>query len=278
MDRDPSDHRHSADGDLAGRRLVLVSLAGRNLVDLVDALEDSGASVLEVQSIERAQRAVMGSGTAVVVDAKVVTRALHAGLRALGRQAAVIVLTPGGTVRERTEMLHSGADHVLPSHDPDEVVATLVAVLRRSGSPVAGGRTDILRTGDITLHLLDRTATAAGRTLDLTFLEFDLLAYFLAHPGEALSRDRLLAEVWGYDVGGRDTVTVHVRRLRTKIEADPARPTLLRTVRRIGYRLDPQSGTVSSDQDGQPRSRRWSDDPGCNGHVRVTALPRGLSS
>ena len=261
MDSDPSDHRHGTDGDLAGRSLVVVSLAGRNLVNLVDALQDSGASVVEVQSLERAGRTVQGTGTAVVVDAKVVTPGLHAGLRALGRQSAIIVLVPGGTVRERTEMLHSGADHVLPSDDPDDVIATLAAVLRRSGSPGGGGRTDILRTGEITLHLLDRTATTAGEPLDLTFLEFDLLAYFLTHPGEALSRDRLLADVWGYDVGGRDTVTVHVRRLRTKIEADPASPTLLRTVRRIGYRLDPQSSSVSSDQDGQHRSRRWSDNP-----------------
>jgi len=237
---------------------VLVSLAGRDLVGLVDALQESGASVVEVQSLERAQRTAQGAGTAVVVDAKVVGPALHAGLRALGRQSAVIVLTPVGTARERTELLHSGADHVLPSDDPDEVVATLAAVLRRSTSPGGGGRADILRAGDITLHLLDRTATAAGEPLDLTFLEFDLLAYFLAHPGEALSRDRLLADVWGYDVGGRDTVTVHVRRLRAKIEADPARPTLLRTVRRIGYRLDPQS--ARTDQDGQTPSRRWSDD------------------
>lgn len=263
MDRDSSDARYDTDGDLAGRTLVLVSLAGRDLVGLVDALQESGASVVEVQSLERAQRTAQGAGAAVVVDAKVVGPALHAGLRALGRQSAVIVLTPEGTARERTELLHSGADHVLPSDDPDEVVATLAAVLRRSTSP-GGGRADILRAGDITLHLLDRTATAAGEPLDLTFLEFDLLAYFLAHPGEALSRDRLLADVWGYDVGGRDTVTVHVRRLRTKIEADPARPTLLRTVRRIGYRLDPQSAR-SDDQDGQTPLRRWSDDRSARG-------------
>lgn len=77
-----------------------------------------------------------------------------------------------------------------------------------------------------------------GRCLTLTALEFGLLAYFMTKAGQALTRERLLADVWGYDVGGLDTVTVHVRRLRMKIEVDPSRPALLRTVWGTGYRLE----------------------------------------
>ncbi|MBA3798851.1 MAG: winged helix-turn-helix transcriptional regulator [Geodermatophilaceae bacterium] len=107
--------------------------------------------------------------------------------------------------------------------------------------PTAKQMSQVVLAGEIRLHLLQRTATTALRTLALTPLEFDLLAYFVAHIGEALSRDRLLENVWGYDIGGRDTVTVHIRRLRQKIEADPSRPTLLQTVWGIGYRLNPNS-------------------------------------
>jgi DNA-binding response OmpR family regulator len=87
------------------------------------------------------------------------------------------------------------------------------------------------------VHLPTRQGTCGGRLLSLTALEFDLLAYFIAHAGEALGRERLLADVWGYDIGGLETVTVHVRRLRKKIESDPSRPLMLETVWGVGYRL-----------------------------------------
>ena len=83
-----------------------------------------------------------------------------------------------------------------------------------------------------------RKATLSGRELALTAREFDLLAFFLTHPGEAYSRVELLEKVWGWDFGDQSTVTVHVRRLREKIEADPADPQRVTTVWGVGYRYN----------------------------------------
>ncbi|HEY3199235.1 MAG TPA: helix-turn-helix domain-containing protein, partial [Actinomycetes bacterium] len=81
-----------------------------------------------------------------------------------------------------------------------------------------------------------------GQPLQLTGREFDLLAFFLANPGRAFGRAELLQKVWGWSFGDQSTVTVHVRRLREKIEADPANPVLLATVWGVGYRLDVPDG------------------------------------
>lgn len=79
----------------------------------------------------------------------------------------------------------------------------------------------------------------AGAQVNLTMREFDLLAHLMAHPDRAFTRDELLDQVWGWNYGDKSTVTVHVRRLREKIEADPAAPTRLMTVWGVGYRWDP---------------------------------------
>jgi DNA-binding response OmpR family regulator len=100
--------------------------------------------------------------------------------------------------------------------------------------PVAAELTD----GDLRLQMTARTATRGGRELPLTTREFDLLAFFLAHPGVAYSRTDLLEKVWGWDFGDQSTVTVHVRRLREKVERDPAKPTRVATVWGVGYRYD----------------------------------------
>jgi len=108
-------------------------------------------------------------------------------------------------------------------------------VLRRSAKPA---RDAVLVDGDLQADLTARRATLAGTALALTNREFDLLAHFLTHPGEVFSRDQLLNEVWGWEVGDRSTVTVHVRRLREKVEVDPAEPNRLVTVWGVGYRWD----------------------------------------
>jgi DNA-binding response OmpR family regulator len=119
----------------------------------------------------------------------------------------------------------------------EEVVAALTAVLRRAARRAQEPAADVIAAGDLSVHLAARVATVAGQALRLTSLEFDLLAYFVARPGRSITRERLLRDVWGYDIGGLDTVTVHVRRLRTKIELDPSRPQHLQTVWGVGYRL-----------------------------------------
>ncbi|MGW7359088.1 winged helix-turn-helix domain-containing protein, partial [Streptomyces sp. NPDC054802] len=88
-----------------------------------------------------------------------------------------------------------------------------------------------------------RRAVKDGRELALTLREFDLLAHLMRHPGQAIGRERLMQEVWGWEFGDLSTVTVHVRRLRGKIEDDPGQPKLIQTVWGVGYRFDvPEEG------------------------------------
>ena len=95
-----------------------------------------------------------------------------------------------------------------------------------------------LADGNLRLLMSARQATLDGAELSLTTREFDLLAFFIAHPGVAYSRTDLLEKVWGWDFGDQSTVTVHVRRLREKIERDPAKPARVATVWGVGYRYD----------------------------------------
>jgi DNA-binding response OmpR family regulator len=101
--------------------------------------------------------------------------------------------------------------------------------------------------GPIRLDLTAHKATLHDEPLSLTGREFDLLAFLMAHPDQAFTRSDLMQEVWGWTFGDQSTVTVHVRRLREKIEPDPASPTYLTTVRGVGYRLEtptPQAPTT----------------------------------
>lgn len=196
---------------------------------MVNASDLSGA---------RRRAAVLGPTAVVVIDLPRETEAARFAVTALRGQDAVLLLMATATGAERIALLRAGADHVLGTDEAGEVIACLSSVLRRGRSEQAIGEPDILRVGDLCLDLSTRTAAAAGRCLTLTALEFGLLAYFMTKAGRTLTRERLLADVWGYDMGGLDTVTVHVRRLRMKIEADPSRPALLRTVWGAGYRLE----------------------------------------
>jgi len=226
--------------------LVVLAVLGRNCAgDVVAALEQAGVSVRVTSNLAEARcsTARFLSRATVVVDPPAITESIHAGLGVLSRQGAVLVRVAGATTQERIDLLNSGADSVLASVDPGEVVAALGAVLRRTRTSTRKDVPQVVCAGEICVHLDHRTATAAGRSLALTPLEFDLLAYLVLHAGEALSRDRLLEDVWGYEIGGRETVTVHVRRLRRKLEADPSRPTRLQTVWGIGYRLNPDVTT-----------------------------------
>jgi DNA-binding response OmpR family regulator len=100
---------------------------------------------------------------------------------------------------------------------------------------------DVLTDGDIELDSVRHEVTRAGSPLSLTAREFDLLRFLLSHAGEAFSREDLLREVWGWSFGDQSTVTVHVRRLREKIEDDPTRPVRLVTVFGVGYRWEEAS-------------------------------------
>jgi DNA-binding response OmpR family regulator len=97
----------------------------------------------------------------------------------------------------------------------------------------------VLRGGGVEVDLVAHEAHRDGQRVPLTTKEFDLLAHFLSNPKRAYRREALLEAVWGWSVGDAATVTVHVRRLREKVETDPSAPRHLRTVRGVGYRFEP---------------------------------------
>ncbi|MFD5187600.1 response regulator transcription factor [Streptomyces sp. NPDC058357] len=152
----------------------------------------------------------------------------------------VIMLTARGDEDDRVLGLETGADdYVTKPFSPRELVLRVDSVLRRAGAAARpAGRSALLEGAGLVLDPAARRATWEGRVLALTLREFDLLAFFLRHPGRVFGREELMREVWGWDFGDLSTVTVHVRRLRGKVEADPARPELIRTVWGVGYRLD----------------------------------------
>jgi DNA-binding response OmpR family regulator len=154
----------------------------------------------------------------------------------------VIMLTALGEEEDRVLGLETGADdYITKPFSPRELVLRIGSVLRRANGPdVLDRSAGLLADGDLTLDLDGRKATLAGEDLVLTTREFDLLAHFLQHPGQVHRRPELLEQVWGWTFGDQSTVTVHVRRLREKIEADPVHPKRLATVWGVGYRYDPQ--------------------------------------
>ena len=152
----------------------------------------------------------------------------------------IIMLTARGEEHERVFGLRLGADdYVVKPFSPREVTARVDSVLRRThharGSDERSAGT--LSGGPIHVDLTARTVDVAGRRVELTAREFELLAFLMRHPDEAFSREELLERVWGYRFGDTATVTVHVRRLRSKVEADPSQPKHLQTVWGIGYRF-----------------------------------------
>jgi two-component system response regulator ResD len=152
----------------------------------------------------------------------------------------IIMLTALGEVDDRIAGLEVGADDYLTKpFSPRELVLRVEALLRRSGAVSRLSRpVQPVRAGGVELDLVARRATRDGVELSLTVREFDLLAFLLAHPGSAYSRQQLLREVWGWTFGDQSTVTVHIRRLREKVEADPTNPRLIQTVWGVGYRLE----------------------------------------
>jgi DNA-binding response OmpR family regulator len=154
-------------------------------------------------------------------------------------RTAFILLTAKGEESDRIAGLSLGADdYVVKPFSPAELVARVDAVLRRLDTAVEHGPP--LRFGELTIDPAGRRAHRDGDELALTTREFDLLLFLARHPGQAFTRTQLMDQVWQYAFyTDTSTVTVHIRRLRAKVEPDPSQPRFIQTVWGLGYRFSP---------------------------------------
>jgi DNA-binding response OmpR family regulator len=153
----------------------------------------------------------------------------------------VVMLTARGSEEDRVLGLDLGADdYVSKPFSPRELTARVKAVLRRAGSQLEeADETGTLEYDGLEIDLGAREARVRGELATLTAREFELLTFLARRPRQVFRRDQLLERVWGYTYGDTSTVTVHIRRLREKIEDDPSAPRRIATVWGVGYRFDP---------------------------------------
>jgi DNA-binding response OmpR family regulator len=164
-------------------------------------------------------------------------------LRAIG-DIPIIMLTALGGEADRVHGLELGADdYVGKPFSPRELALRVDSVLRRATGRSAA--VAIVRDGDLVVDVARHVVTRAGDEIALTGREFELLRFLVTHAGTAHSREQLLQQVWGWSVGDQSTVTVHVRRLREKVEPDPRSPVRLVTVWGVGYRWEPAAEEAS---------------------------------
>ena len=158
----------------------------------------------------------------------------------LTRDIPIIILTAKAEEADRVLGLESGADdYVTKPFSPRELIARIRAVLRRADKNfLEAEEKETLVLGPIKMDLRQHKVMVRDNEIELTPKEFDLLHLLMSHPGRAFSREYLLENLWGYEFfGDTRTVDVHVRRLRQKIEDNPAQPYWLETVRGVGYRI-----------------------------------------
>ena len=214
--------------DVTVREVVVSYLraAGHDVAEAAD-----GVAGLELMARSPADLVVLDLMMPGIDGLEVCRRLRRAG------DVPVVMLTALGSEQDRVVGLELGADdYVTKPFSPRELVLRVDSVLRRTRS--APEEPVLLRDGDLVVDAARHEAVLGGVVLPLTGREFDLLRHLVAHPGRAFSRDELLREVWGWTVGDQSTVTVHVRRLREKVEADPTSPVRLVTVWGVGYRWE----------------------------------------
>jgi DNA-binding response OmpR family regulator len=175
----------------------------------------------------------------VVLDVMLPNRSGLDVLRDLGQRIPVILLTARTDETDRVLGLELGADdYVIKPFSPRELVARVRSVLRRAAPPTAPA---VLRFDGLSIDTGAREVAVDGASVTLTAKEFDVLAHLASHPRQVFSRSQLLGAVWDSSPDYQDpaTVTVHVRRLRNKIERDPEQPRWISTVWGVGYRFEP---------------------------------------
>jgi two-component system, OmpR family, phosphate regulon response regulator PhoB len=223
--------------------MILVVDDDNDLVDVVrSALEREGYAVDDAGDGETALTKIADDSPELVVLDLGLPKVR--GLDVLRRvrednSVPVIVLSGMSDEADRIVGLELGTDdYVVKPFSPRELVARVRSVLRRSRSSQVAGR---LEFDDLAIDLSTREVSLGGKLVELRRREFDLLAFLCASPRQVFTRDQLLLYVWEVEPEwqGAATVSEHVHRLRAKLEADPARPTRIVTVRGVGYRFEP---------------------------------------
>jgi DNA-binding response OmpR family regulator len=206
--------------------------------ELAEALDDAGYPWRVVATTDDTSRLEPDDGwSGAVVSATTDPEAAFALCRALRKRedplSPLLLIVKAGMLEglELAEDLFD--DFVLDNADMEEIEARLAHLFWRTGR---GKKHDVIAYGPLALNLETYQAVIAGRPLDLTYMEYELLRFLAAHPGKVFTRETLLSRVWGYEYyGGARTVDVHIRRLRAKFGEENAH--LIDTVRSVGYRF-----------------------------------------
>jgi len=155
-------------------------------------------------------------------------------------QVPIIMLTAKDTEIDKVVGLELGADdYVTKPYSKNELVARIRAVLRRGNGIVNEGDAGVLSVANIRMDIDRHQVSVGGQPISLPLKEFELLEFLMRNAGRVLTRNQLIDRVWGSDyVGDTKTLDVHIKRLRAKVEKDPANPTLIQTVRGLGYKIE----------------------------------------
>jgi two-component system copper resistance phosphate regulon response regulator CusR len=221
-------------------KILLIEDEKKTAAFLRKGLTENGLAVdVAAEGNQGLQLALAGTYSLIILDVMLPQRdgwSILGALRRGDRKTPVLFLTARDSIRDRVKGLELGADdYLVKPFAFSELLARVRNILRRDSA----GPADVVRVGDVEIDLLSRRATRAGVRLDLTPKEFMLLALFARHRGEVLSRELLAERVWDMEfVGDTNVVDVHVRRMRSKLD-DPFAQKLIRTVRGVGYVLEP---------------------------------------
>lgn len=229
------------------KRILLVEDDGNIAEILALHLGDEGFAVVHAaDGVEGLGQLRKGGWDALVLDIMlpgVDGLEICRQARNLATYTPVIMISARSSEVQRILGLELGADDYLAKpFSVLELVARVKALIRRAEAMARGSRVDgaWVTAGDLRIDPVSREVTIAGRPVDLTLREFDLLVFFARHPGKVFSRMELLNQVWGYRHEGYEhTVNTHINRLRAKVEREPARPERILTVWGVGYKFSP---------------------------------------
>ncbi len=228
-------------GARTAAKILVVEDEPNMVAGLRDNFEFEGYEVITARDgVEGLQQALEESPDLVVLDVMMPRLSgleVCRQLRAKRPSIPIIMLTARGQEVDKVVGLELGADdYVTKPFSIRELLARVKAILRRTA--VVPKNQDQHTFGDVEVDLQRRRVLRSGKSLDISSTEFELLKYFICHSGEALSRDRLLEEVWGYEnYPSTRTVDTHLVRLRQKLEPDPEQPQYFLTVHGTGYRF-----------------------------------------